>query len=533
MTNSISDLEHSEVILVTGSNTTEMHPVISSALKRAVRKRGAELILVDPRKIRLQRYASAWLRPKPGTDVAWINGLLHVILRDGLQNDTFIRDRTQGFEEMAELVKRYTPAHVEEITGIPAADIERAGRLYGRAKKASIVYAMGITQHTTGTDNVKSLANLAMLCGNIGIAGGGVNPLRGQNNVQGACDMGALPNVYSGYQQVGDAAVRERMALFWNVPQLPKVPGKTLTEITAGVLSGQVKAMYIVGENPMLSDPDLRHLKGALRNLHFLVVQDIFMTETAAMADVVLPAASFAEKDGTFTNTERRIQRVRKAIDPIGDCRADWSIIADLSTRLGFPMSYGSPEAIMDEIARVTPSYGGVSYRRIEGVGVQWPCPTPEHPGTPILHKESFTRGKGVFHAIDFEPPPEVPDAEYPLYLSTGRVLYHWHTGSMTRRSAGMSERVNRCEMEISAHDAAKLGLENGQEALVSSRRGQIAVTVTVSEKAVRGTVFIPFHFAEAAVNELTHGLRDPVAKIPGIKVCAVKVEPAPVSESR
>jgi len=532
MTNSIAEIEQADAILVTGSNTTEMHPVIASHVRRAVRKKCTALILVDPRKIGLERDAAVWLRPRPGTDVAWINGLMHVILREGLEDRDYIDERTEGFEDLRKVVEGYTPQRVEEITGIPARDLVMAARLYGKAKAGSILYAMGITQHTTGTDNVKSLANLAMLCGNVGIPNAGVNPLRGQNNVQGACDMGGLPNVYSGYQSVTDPEVRARMAVHWRVGALPDRPGRTLTDMTAGVFSGDIRAMYIVGENPMLSDPDLKHLAQALARLHFLVVQDIFLTETAAMADVVLPATSFAEKDGTFTNTERRVQRVRQAIAPLGDCRPDWRLIADISNRMGYKMDYASPEAIMEEIARVTPSYGGITYARIEHKGLQWPCPTPEHPGTPFLHKDRFTRGKGLFHGIEFQPPPEVPNDEYPLYLSTGRTLYHWHTGSMTRRSAGMVERAPRCEMEISAEDAAELGLENGTTARIRSRRGAITATVSITEKAVRGTVFIPFHYAESAVNILTHGMRDPVAKIPGLKVCAVRVEPVPAGAS-
>ncbi len=402
-----------------------------------------------------------------------------------------------------------------------------AARLFGEAKRAAVLYAMGITQHTTGTDNVKSLANLAMLTGNVGIPNAGLNPLRGQNNVQGACDMGALPNVYSGYQPVADPAVRERMARAWCVQSLTETPGRTLTEITQAALDGEIRALYIVGENPMLSDPDLNHLQAALRKLDLLVVQDIFLTETAQLAHVVLSGASFAEKDGTFTNTERRVQRVRKAVDPPGAARADWQIIAALSTRMGYEMAYESPEQIMEEIAEVTPSYGGISYPRIEHRGLQWPCPSPDHGGTTFLHKGQFTRGRGLFHAIEYQAPPEVPDEQYPLYLSTGRVLYHWHTGSMTRRSAGMVDRVSECEMEISAADAERFGIADGAAVRVRSRRGEIRAKAKITHRAVAGTIFIPFHFAESAVNVLTHGMRDPVAKIPGLKVCAVHVEAA------
>ncbi len=527
MTNSISEIERADAILVTGSNTTEMHPVTATFIKRAVRKRGAKLILVDPRRIGLERFADKWLRPKPGTDVAWINGLIHVIIEESLHDEVYIGERTEGFAAVREVVKGYTPERVEKITGIPAADLVDAARIYGRAGAATLLYAMGITQHTTGTDNVKSLANLAMATGNVGIPNAGVNPLRGQNNVQGACDMGALPNVYSGYQSAADPAVRERMARAWQVDSLPEKPGLTLTEITEAVLAGEIRAMYIVGENPMLSDPDLKHLEKALRKLELLVVQDIFPTETAQLAHVVLPGVSFAEKDGTFTNTERRVQRVRKAVEPPGNARADWEIISALARQMGYETTYSGAEQIMEEIASVTPSYGGISFRRIERKGLQWPCPAPDHPGTRYLHKDRFTRGRGLFHAIDYHEPPEVPDDEYPLYLSTGRVLYHWHTGSMTRRSVGMVDRAPECEMEISADDAARYCINDGAPVRVRSRRGEIRAKAKVTAKAVDGTVFIPFHFAESAVNVLTHGKLDPVAKIPGLKVCAVSVQGA------
>ncbi len=527
MTNSVSEIERADVILVTGSNTTEMHPVIGSFVKRAVRQRGAKLIVVDPRRIPLVNYADLWLAPKPGTDIAWINGMIHVILKEGLEDRQYILERTEGFDALKECVEAYTPERVEKITGIPSRLLIEAARIYAKAPAASILYAMGITQHTKGTDNVKALANLAMCCGNVGIANAGVNPLRGQNNVQGACDMGGLPNVFSGYQPVGDPQVREKMAKAWGVSRLPKNPGLTLMEMMQGALEGKIKGMFIMGENPMMSDPDLHHVEEALRRLDFLVVQDIFLTETGRLAHVVLSGASFAEKDGTFTNTERRVQRVRKAVDPPGQARQDWEIICDLSSRMGMAMSYEGPEEIMEEIRAVTPSYGGITYSRIEKVGLQWPCPTLDHPGTPFLHKDRFTRGRGLFHPVEYRPEPEEPDEEFPLCLSTGRILYHYHGGSMTRRSVGLAERAPTCEVEISPEDAEKLGIENGNRVRIRSRRGQIEAVARVTEKAVQGTVFVPFHFAEAAANLLTHSHLDPVSKIPGYKVCAVRVEPA------
>jgi formate dehydrogenase alpha subunit len=527
MTNSISDIEGADVIMVTGSNTTEMHPIIANCVKRAVRQRGARLIVVDPRRIDLVFYADVWLNPRPGTDIAWINGMMHVILREGLHDTDFIGERTEGFEELKEILEDYTPEKVELITGIPAQQLTKAARLYGEAHAATILYAMGITQHTTGTDNVKALANLTMMCGNVGRPHTGLNPLRGQNNVQGACDMGGLPNVYSGYQPVGDPKVREKMAKAWGVDSLPSTPGKTLTEMSEAAVNGQIKAMFIMGENPMLSDPDLNHVEEGLKRLEFLVVQDIFLTETAKLAHVVLPGVSFAEKEGTFTNTERRIQRVRKAIDPLEGTMPDWRILMELSRRMGYPMNYESPKEIMREIAQVTPSYGGISYERIERVGIQWPCPTPDHPGTPFLHKDRFTRGRGLFFPVKYQPPPEEPDEEYPFYLSTGRILYQYHTGSMSRRSIGLVERAPHCEVEISTRDAERLGIANGGTVVVESRRGSIQARAKVTDKAVEGTIFVPFHYAEAAVNKLTHAVLDPVAKIPGIKVCAVRVRPA------
>jgi formate dehydrogenase alpha subunit len=530
MTNPIADIERAQAILVTGSNTTEMHPVIASHIKRAVRQKGAKLLVVDPRRIDLVIYAHKWLRPKPGTDVVWINGLIHVVLRDGLHDESYIKNRTEGFDALRSVVESYAPKKVERITGIAARDIEEAAHMYGKATCASILYAMGITQHTSGTDNVKSLANLALACGNVGIPGGGVNPLRGQNNVQGGCDMGALPNVFSGYQAVTDGTVLAQMSKAWGVDGLPSKPGKTLTEIMDQANTGEIAGLFIMGENPMLSDPDLHHVERSLRSLDFLVVQDIFLTETAELAHVILPGASAVEKDGTFTNTERRVQRVRKAIKPVGDSRPDWQILCDLATRLGYPLSYNSPEEIMDEIASVTPSYKGINYKRISRRGIQWPCPSPDHPGTLYLHKDGFARGKGVFHAIEHEVPPEVPDDNYPLYLSTGRILYHWHTGTMTRRASGLVERASECQVEIAPDDAKGYGIDEGDRVRIESRRGKITAKAHITEKAVKGTIFVPFHFAEAAVNQLTHRAKDPVAKIPGLKVCAVKLEKLPQS---
>jgi formate dehydrogenase alpha subunit len=527
MTNPIADIENAEVILATGTNTTENHPVISAYVKRAVEKKKTRLIVVDPRRIKLVDFAEKWLRPNTGTDVAWINGLMHVIIKEDLYDKAFVESRTAGFQDLKNLVEKFTPEFVESITGIPAEDIVETARVYAGAKPGSILYCMGITQHTTGTDNVKSLANLAMLCGNLGVAGSGVNPLRGQNNVQGACDMGGLPNVFSGYQPVTNDDIRQKMEQAWGVTDLPAKPGLTVTQMIPKAHDGEIKALYVIGENPLVSDPDLNHARDCFSHLDFLVVQDIFLTETAQMADVILPSTCFAEKEGTFSNTERRVQRVRKAVEPPGQARADWQIIADVATAMGFPMAYRNAEEIMTEIAGVTPSYGGITYDRIEKTGLHWPCPTADHPGTPVLHVGQFPCGRGNFHAIDYQPPAEQVDEAYPVCLTTGRIIYHYHTGTMTRKSDGLNERAPENFVEMASEDARRFGIEDGNLINIVSRRGKISARANVSEKGVAGTVFIPFHFAESAVNLLTNAALDPVAKIPEYKVCAVRIEKA------
>lgn len=526
MTNSIEELEFTDLILATGTNTTENHPVISSFIKRGVRQQGVKLIVIDPREIDLVKYADVWLCQKPGTDVAVLNGLMNVIISENLYARDYIAERTENFDALKAVVSKYTPEHVENISGVSAKDLKKAARMYAQAKRASIVYAMGITQHTSGTDNVKSVANLSMLCGNVGIEGGGVNPLRGQNNVQGACDMGGLPNVYPAYQQVSNEDARKRFETAWR-GKLSTKPGLTLMEIMAAAGRGDIKALYIMGENPLLSDPDLKHVEKELRNLDLLIVQDIFLTETAQMADVVLPSTSFAEKEGTFTNTERRVQRVRKIVDAPGEAKADWEIISELSTKMGYPMKYSSAKEIFDEVIKVTPSYAGMTYERLEKEGLQWPCPTADHPGTKFLHKDRFSRGLGLFHAIEYIPPVELPDEEYPLFLSTGRVLYHYHTGTMTTRAQGPSERYPESLVEINPLDAEKLGISEGQMVKVTSRRGTVQAKAQITQKSMPGTIFMNFHFAGAPVNALTNPALDPTGKIPEYKVCAVKLEAA------
>ena len=526
MTNSIAEIEEADVLLVAGSNTTENHPVISACMKRAVTRRGAKLIVADPREIGLVRYADVWLRQRPGTDVAWINGLIHVILAEGLEDGDFIRERTENFEALKKTVARYTPDLVEGITGIPARDLIHAAVTFARAGSAGIYYAMGITQHTNGTDNVKALANLAMVTGHIGRAATGVNPLRGQNNVQGACDMGGLPNVFPGYQPVINESVRKKFETAWGRPLSGRV-GLTVTEMVDGVEHGNVRGLFIMGENPMLSDPDTNHVAKALKKCEFLVVQDIFMTETAALADVVLPAACFAEKEGTFVNTERRVSRVRRAVSPPGQARPDLDILNDLCRRMGLRVDAAGPAAVMDEIASLTPSFAGISYRRLQGDGLQWPCPDRKHPGTPILHRGAFARGKGLFSAVEHQEPAEPPSRRYPFTLTTGRLLYQYHTGTMSRRCEGLEFMAPECLVEINAADAKALNLRNGKAVRVASRRGRIEARALVTDRVPPGTVFIPFHYAEAVANKLTAAALDPVAKIPEYKVCAVRLDAA------
>lgn len=527
MTNSIEDIPLADVLLVTGSNTTEAHPVIALQMKKAVRQYGAKLILVDPRQIELADFAYMHLRHEPGSDVALFNAMMHVIIRDGLANCEFINERTEGYEALVTAVQPWTPEQAALVSGVPAAQIVEAAHLYAKAKNASIFWAMGITQHTTGTDNVKTLSNLALLTGQIGRPGTGLNPLRGQNNVQGACDMGGLPNVFSAYQPVANEEARHKMAAGWGVPyeKLNPKPGLTVTEIMNGVENGRIRAIFVMGENPMLSDPNLNHVRKALHEVEFLVVQDIFLNETAEFAHIVLPATSFAEKDGTFTNTERRVQLIRPVLPAPGEARPDWQIITDLANHLGAQWHYNKSADIFAEISTLTPSYAGMSHQRLETGGLQWPCPAPDHPGTPILHTKTFTRGKGLFCAVEYKPPVEIPDTTYPYLLTTGRILFHWHGGTMSRRSPGLEEIAPHAEVEIHPSDAAQQHITNGDLVQVTSRRGRVAAAAKLTERSSPGTIFMTFHYAEAATNLLTIDAVDPTAKIPEYKVCAVKVE--------
>jgi len=521
MSNSYSDFEKTDLFFIIGSNTTECHPIIGSTIKKRVRFGDAKLIVAEPRSIELGDFATVRLPHKPGTDVALINGLMHVIIRDGLEEKKFIRERTEGFEELRQLVKKYTPEAVEAVTGVSKKDIEAAARLFGEAKSACILYGMGITQHTTGTDNVKSVANLLLLTGNIGREGTGFSPLRGQNNVQGACDMGALPNVYPGYQRVDDPAVRMKFETAWGC-KLSDRPGMAVTEIASAILKGDIKGLYIMGENPMLSEPNLEHFRQALEKVELLVVQDIFLSETGWFADIVLPGAAFAEKDGTFTNTERRVQRIRRALMPPGEAKADWEIISALAKKMGKPFDYQSAGQIMEEIASLTPIYGGIHFDRLDNGGLQWPCPDASHPGTIFLYQDGFARGRGKFHAVDYISPAESISKTYPLVLTTGRVLEHWHTGTMSRRSNVLNELYPKGVVEMSPVDAARLGFVEGDVLVVTSKRGRVEVPVHITEKSPPGVVFMPFHWREAAANILTNDALDPLAKIPEYKVSAV-----------
>lgn len=526
MTNSIGEISGAKAVFVIGSNTTENHPVIAIQVKEALR-RGARLIVADPRRTELAQKAHVYMQHRPGTDVALINGMMHVIIKKGLWDKEFVETRTEGFEALRERVEKYTPEYASEITGVPAETIAEAAEMYATAETASLIYSMGITQHSHGTDNVLSTANLSMLTGNLGKESCGVNPLRGQNNVQGACDMGALPNLMPGYQSVTVPEVRAKFEKAWG-RKIGEKPGLPVTEAINAAYDGKLKGLYIMGENPMISDPDLNHVEAALKKIDFLVVQDIFLTETAKLADVVLPSASFAEQDGTFTSTERRVQMVRKAVNPPGSARSDWEIIQDLSNRMGYPMNYASTAEIMEEIASLTPIYGGVTHDRLDGDGLQWPCPTRDHPGTPYLHKGKFSRGLGLFTPIDYIPPKELPDTEYPLTLTTGRMLYHFHTGSMTRRSKGLDTHRPEGYVEIHPETARSLGVSDGEMVQVSSRRGKVLVKAMVTPSPAPGVVFMPFHFAEAAANKLTNAALDPKAKIPEFKVCAVRIDKIP-----
>jgi len=532
MSNSIAEMKDLEVLLVTGSNTTETHPVISTFLREAVVKNKAKLIVIDPRQIEMAQFADHYLQLKPGTDVVLFQALANVLFTEDLIDKEFIDARVEGFEEYKGSLEPFTPEYAEQICGVPADDIRQAARVYGKAGRAAIYWGMGISQSVHGTDNALSLANLALLTGNIGKTGTGLNPLRGQNNVQGCSDSGGLPHVYPGYQLVSDPVIRAKFESKWGV-ELDPEPGLTTMEMVDAAENGGVKAYYVMGENPMMSEPDLRHARHVMELMDFILYQDIFLNETGEYADVIFPATSFAEKDGTFTNSDRRVQLIQEAISPPGESRPDWDIIQDLAKRVeeklgrkksaGFDFSH--PAEIWEEMAELTPTFQGISHERVKmESGVHWPCPNEEHPGTPYLFENDFPRGKGVLTPLEYRPSSELPDKEYPFILSTGRVLYHWHGGTMTRRSK-LDDIYPEAVVEIHPSDAEKIDISTDELVKVRSRRGEIEVKTLITERSPVGTVFIPFHFAEAAANELTLDARDPKAKIPDYKVCAVAVE--------
>ncbi len=526
MTNSIMEIEDADVIMVLGSNTTETHPIIGSIIRRAVDK-GSTLIVVDPRRTEIAKLAHVHLRIRVGTDIPLINALMNEIISRDLHNKSFIEEHTEGFEAMAENLKKYTPEYAEELSGVPASSIREAAEAYATAKNGTVCYTMGITQHICGTDNVMSLANLVMLCGHIGRPSTGLNPLRGQNNVQGACDMGALPNVYTSYQNVTDPEVNRKFEEEWKAKLSDKV-GLPLT-LAFDKFGEDVKAFLCFGENPAVSEPDVGHAKASMSKLDFMVVMDLFLTETAQMADVVLPCSTFAETEGTFTNSERRVLRVRKAVDPPGESKPGWWIATELAKRLGYDLNCNEADQIWEEeIRRLSPSLAGMPWEVLNNEGLQWPKPTEDHPGTPYLHKDgNFKRGKGSFQVIDHTEPAEMPDGEYPLWLTTGRRLQQFHTSTMTRRSKGINDLLPEDKVEISEEDAKKLNIHDGDPITVRSRRGKVKTKAWITDRVSPGTVFMSFHFFEANANVLTNAALDPKARIPEYKACAVTVERA------
>ena len=526
MTNSINEITGSACILAVGTNTTAAHPIIGLQMKKAV-AHGTKLIVANPKKIELCRFAHLFLQHRPGSDVALLMGMMRVIVEEGLIDKTFIDERCENFEPFKKSVKNFDPDFVTKISGVAWDKIQKAARCYATEKPASIFYAMGITQHTHGTDNVLATSNLALLTGNIAKPSTGVNPLRGQNNVQGACDLGALPNVYPGYQRVDNEKIKDKFEKAWNIP-LSASAGLTQVEIFDDIERKNIKAFYIVGENPIISEANSQHVAEAIKKLEFLVVQDIFLSPTAELADVVLPAASFAEKDGTFTNTERRVQRIRKAIEPVGQAKPDWWITCEIARKMGKAgFDFSGPKEIMEEITSLTPSYHGISYERLEQTGLQWPCPAAGHHGTSILHTERFATksGKAMLVPLEYKPSAEVPDKQYPFILTTDRSIFHFHTGTMTRNVQGMDLLNGQELLDINPADAARLGIDSNTLVQVSSRRGKVSVKANVTNICPPGVVSMTFHFAETPTNVLTNAALDPVAKIPETKVCAVQIE--------
>ena len=525
MTNPIGDITKDvDCILLIGSNPEEAHPVVGMQIRKAVMN-GTRLIVVDPREIGLTKYADIHLKLRPGTNVAFANGMMRVMIKEDLIDRDYIERFSENFEQLKATVEKYTPEYVGEICHIDPDKLVEAARMYAAAKKAPIIYCLGVTEHSTGTEGVMCVSDMAVLCGKIGKSGCGVNPLRGQNNVQGACDMGAQPTDYPGYQKVDQPAVREKFEKKWGVPLSP-VPGLKATDVFPAAIEGKIRGLYIYGEDPMVTDPDTHHIEKALESLDFLVVQELFMTKTAQYADVILPGRSFAEKEGTFSNTERRVQRVRKAVTVPGNTRLDTDIIIDLMNAMGYPQERLTAAQIMDEIAELTPSFHGISHARLDaGESLQWPCPDKNHPGTPIMHAGKPARGKALLYAVDYKPSMELPDEEYPFILTTGRILYQYNAAAMTARSQGLNELAGEGFIEVNFRDAERLGIARGERIRVTSRRGTITATAHVGRKVSQGETWMPFHFPDSPVNRLTNAALDEFARIPEYKVCAVRIE--------
>ena len=522
MTNSIADSKMTDLFLMIGSNPDTSHPTIGLRIHQSV-DRGAKLVVVDPRRTKLAERADLWLRINPGTDVALLNGMMNVILEEDLWDKKFVEQRTEDFDYLQRIVKKYPIKMVSETTGIPEDQIRQAARMYAAEGRHAIYHGMGITHYVTGTDRVKSIANLAMLCGKVGVEGGGCNPLRGQNNVQGACDMGALFNTLPGYGSLQNEAVLEKYERTWKV-KLPRRPGKPATEVWDNIFNGSIRGLYIFGEDPAVADANIAHVQEALEKVDFLLVQDIFLTDTAKMADVVLPAACFAEKDGTFTNTERRVQRIRKALEPPGEARPDWQIFRDLSKLMGYEMDYESAEDIFEEIRTLLPQYAGITYNRLEKVGMQWPVPDEDHPGTTVLHTKEFTRGKGLFIPEDYIPPVEMPDEEYPMAFTTGRDLSRYNFSSMTGKTSEIDDISPECFAEINPVDAERLGIMENNWVRLSSRRGSVEMRAKITDRSQEGTIFATYNHHETLVNLLTLDALDRLSRTPEYKLCAIKV---------
>jgi formate dehydrogenase major subunit len=529
VTNVFADVENADVALITGSNTTANHPVAATFMKQAAKSGRTKIIVVEPRRVEIADHAEVFLQIRPGTDVAMYNAWMHVLIDEGLVDEAYVAEHTEGFEALKELVANYPPEVAAEVCGVDADEIRRAARLFGAAGAAIVFWGMGISQHTTGTDNARCLISLMLMTGNVGRPGTGLHPLRGQNNVQGASDAGLIPMVYPDYQSVADPELRAKFEAAWGA-ELDPEPGLTVVEIMRAALAGEIRGMYMMGENPFLSDPNTNKVRKALAALDFLVVQDIFLTETAEFADVILPATSFFEKDGTYTNTDRRVQVGRRALDPPGEAREDWRIVCDVATACGYPMAYDSPSDVFDEFTSLAPSYAGLTYDNLGLTGKLWPCPDPESgDGIQVLFGDRFptANGRGKFVPCEFEPAKELPDAEFPFVLNTGRLLQHWHTGTMTRRARALHAIAPAPKVEVNPGDLAALGLSHGDRVTVASRRGEITLEAEASRRMTPGTVFIPFHFREAAANVLTIDELDPYGKIPEFKFCAVRIAPA------